>query len=65
MFFSVRHEYSAEKIICIINLSDALTLGVAYDEGGASSPVGLQVSRDLLQQQRRRRLFVLKAKVAA
>ena len=61
-------------IICTINLPDAATLGGAHDVGGTSA-VGLYTIHDhviccsgrigLRQQRRRRRLFVVKAEVAA
>ena len=54
-------------VICVVNLPDDVTLGGAFDEGGASPG-----SRDLLQwevnlqDQQQRRLFLLKvAEVAA
>jgi len=53
-----------------INLPDSVTLGGDY-YGGRASPVGVTGSRHLLQwaaglqQQRRRRVFMIKADVAA
>jgi len=62
---------TAQKHNCAINLHDAVTLGGAYT-GGESFSSRSTGSSDLLlwavgwqQQQRRRRLFALKAEVAA
>jgi len=59
-----RRSYSA---VYTINAPDDVTLGGAYHGGGTSPVYRFTWSRDLLQlqQQRRRRLFVLKAEVAA